>query len=371
MKKYSISNIFSRLSSVVLMLTTVAWMSSCDSVIYDYEEDCEPGTEKPGPDEPGPDEPAPEPTVYYVDFVYDMNMQYTDGFSSNVNSVDLYVFNTSGTFVTKYHEEGAPLTQKGYKMELTDLPAGTYQMVAWCGGNGFTNFFTIPATISRRTDVTAELDTENGVSAVNLPALFHGALDSATYTEEPGDQIYTIYLTKDTNNINITLQHRQGLEFAKDRFKVTMADNNGYMLADNSVPAGNDDIEYRPYRTAIGTTTSSKGSRAEGSTMGNFLLVELATSRLVADHTSIITVVDTENNDKVIFSIPLIKWALQLRSSNHKSMGEQEYLDREDEFNMMLWLDSYDPETGESTGWFGAEVDINDWHVIDDSMDLQ
>ena len=369
--KVQFLNILSCVSKCALALALVANISSCDSVIYDYEDKCDPEPEQPGPGPDAPDEPKPEPTVYYVEYIFDKNMQYTDGFSSNVNSVDLYVFNTSGTFVTKYHEEGAPLTQKGYLMELTDLPAGTYQMVAWCGANAFTNFFSIPSSISRRTDVTAELNVEDGCSNVNLPSLFHGALDNATYTDAEGAQIYTIRLTKDTNNINITMQHRAGLEFRKDRFKVWITDNNGFMLADNTVPDGNEDVEYRPYRTAIGTTTVKSSVTRADDTVGNFLLVELATARLMADHAATITVIDTENNDKVIFSIPLVRWALQLRSSNHKTMDEQEYLDRQDEYNMMLWLDSYDPETGESTGWFGAGVEILDWHVIDDVQNLQ
>ena len=366
MKKQFFANILSRFGTSVLLLALVALMTSCDSVIYDYEEDCEPGTEQPGPD--GPDNPGPaepDPTVYYVQFKYLLNMQNTDGFSNNVNAVDLYVFNTSGTFVTKYHEEGAPLTQEGYLMELTDLPAGTYHLIAWCGSNGYTNFFTIPSVISNRSDVTAELNTENGVSKTNLPALFHGQLENAVYNDDEGAQIHTILLTKDTNNINITLQHKSGLEFTKERFQVTLTDNNGYMLANNSVPSSNEMVEYLPFKTSLGTT------RAE--TMGNFLNVELATSRLMTDHaeTSRITVIDTENNDKVIFSIPLVKWAIQLRSSEYKKWEDQEYLDREDHFNLMLWLDSYDPETGEDEGWFGADVEINDWHVIDDELPLQ
>ncbi|MCH5221503.1 MAG: FimB/Mfa2 family fimbrial subunit [Muribaculaceae bacterium] len=319
-----------------------------------------------------PDEPVePELEGYYVKFVFERNMQFTDGFSQRVNSVDLYVFNTSGTFITKYHEDGVALKDPEYLMELTDLPAGEYEFIAWCGLTNNGGLFTVPsdAQINRDTQVicTMAVSSDTNASAYqnkNLPALFHGRTQKATYVEKTAKkQIQTVYLTKDTNNVNITLQHKDGLEFTKDRFVVTLIDKNDVLRHDNEIHPDATMVEYRPYRTVLGKTTSSRADA--GSTMGNFMQVELSTSRLMANNNPIISVVDTESG-KTIFSIPLVKWALQLRSSNYKSMDDQEYLDREDNYNLMLWLDS-----NKEDGWFGAEININDWHVIDDSMDIQ
>lgn len=371
MKKQSIKNILSRLGKFVPMLALVAYMSSCDSVIYNYGEDCDPTPEQPG-DKPGPDNPGPEATVYYVEYIFERNMQFVDGFNSRVTSVDLYVFNTSNTLVAKYHEEGAPLTQKGYRMELKDLPAGSYHLVAWCGLTG-NNCFSIYSSVSHThetmVDMVVSSDASGDYSASNLPDLFHGMSDTpAVYTNDPGEQTYTIYLTKDTNTVNITLQHKDYLDFTKNRFKITMRDNNAKMRYNNE-PYG-DEIEYRPYYTALGVVTTKNTTRAdENATTGNYLLAELSMARLMTDHNPTIEVVDTEQANKVIFSIPLVNWALQLRNSSYKGLEDQEYLDREDHFNLMLWLDSYDDE-GNGEGWFGAEIRILDWHVIDDGHDL-
>ena len=377
MKNYTYSKILLPLSKLFFALIFAAGMTACDSVIYDYEEDCDPDIDNPNPrpDRPKPDtpndpdpdpEPEPDPTAYYVEYVFDMNMQFVDAFTEKVNSVDLYVFSKSGAFIKKYHEDGAALSDKNYRMNVTDLPAGSYEMIAWCGLTNNDGDFTVPAesTITQRHQIACTMATLNDGDLLyqkkNLKALFHGKIENATYTTDPGDQVCTVYLTKNTNNINLTLQHKDGLEFDKDRFNVTLTDNNGYMRYDNGVPDSNDYVEYRPYRTAIGTATSGNTSRATGTTTGNYLQVELSTARLMKDHNPVITVTDTETG-KDIFSIPIIKWALQLRSSNYKDMDDQEFLDREDNYNLMLWLDN------DEEGWFGAEINILDWHVVDDS----
>lgn len=326
------------------------------------------------------DNSVPEPPKglenYYVKFVFDKNMQFTDGFSQKVNSVDLYVFNTSGTFITRYHEEGVALKDPNYLMELTDLPAGNYEFIAWCGLANNNGHFTVPADgqISRNNNVICTMATKADATHPayqnqNLAPLFHGRKTDAKYVEKTTEkQIETVYLTKNTNNVNITLQHKEGLEFAKDRFVVTMHDANDVMRHDNEMHPDVQTVQYRPYRTVMGNAAIGKAARKTradaATTVGNFMQVELATARLMKANNPIITVVDTETG-KTVFSIPLIKWALQLRSSNYKGMEEQEYLDREDNFNLMLWLDS-----NKQDGWFGAEIEIKDWHVVDDTTTL-
>lgn len=357
-----------------MALAITAGLSACDNAIYDYDEDCPPDTPSTPSNPNKPADPAEEEGGFFVKYVFDMNMQFTDGFTERVNSVSLYVFNPSGTFIAKYEESGVALKDEDYLMELKGLPAGNYELVAWCGLANNDGHFTVPtdASVSRNHDVTCMMATSSDAvhsayQSKNLSPLFHGRKDGATYVDNNTKQVHTVYLVKNTNNINMTLQHKDGLEFDKSRFTVTMHDSNDFMKYDNSVPSDNQEVQYRPYRTAIGTTTSraTASSRADGnSTTGNFMQIELSTARLMKDNNPIITVTDNETG-KDIFSIPMVKWALQLRSSNYKNMDDQEYLDREDNYNLMLWLDNNED------GWFGAEININDWHVIDDSADIK
>ncbi|MCH5233261.1 MAG: FimB/Mfa2 family fimbrial subunit [Muribaculaceae bacterium] len=367
MKKNFLSYISNPVSKVFMAFLVAAGLTACDNAIYDFDEDCPP-EEIPGdPSQPGPANPEPGPGGFFVKFVFERNMQFVDGFSEKVNSVDLYVFNQSGAYLTKYHEEGLPLKSGDYEMELTDLPAGSYEFVAWCGLANNNGHFSVPGDleVSRNHHVTCTMATNSDADHsayqnVNLAPLFHGRNDKATYVNNNEKQVQTVYLTKNTNNVNLTLQHKDGLEFDKDRFTVLMHDNNDFMQYDNAVPVSNQEVQYRPYRTALGTTVNNTRTRAdENSTTGNYMQIELSTARLMTENNPTITVTDNETG-KTIFSIPLVKWALQLRSSNYKDMDPQEYLDREDNYNLMLWLDN------DEDGWFGAEIQILDWHVIDD-----
>lgn len=361
MKKYTFNTLFSPLGKSLVAFTLVAGLTACDNAIYDFEDNCEEEVEVVTPAEKG---------GFYVQYVFDRNMQFVDGFNEKVNSVDLYVFTTSGAFVTKYHEDGAALKSRDYLMELTGLPAGSYDFIAWCGLTDNKNHFSVPSdeqvnqnhhvacTMSLKSDAlhTAYQDE-------NLSPLFHGRNTSASYVDNNTKQVQTVYLTKNTNNVNLTLQHRDGLEFDKSRFTVLMHDTNHFMQFDNAVPETNQEVEYRPYSTAIGSTVSASTRADENTTLGNYMQVELATARLMKDNNPTITVTDNETG-RTIFSIPLVKWALQLRSSNFKNMDDQEYLDREDNYNLMLWLDN------DESGWFGAEIQILDWHVIDDESSV-
>ena len=334
---------------------------------------------KKGSSEPSDPSDPTEPTKegYYVKFVFDRNMQFANAFSNRVNSVDLYVFNNiNGAFVQKYSASGPALQNDGYLMELTDLPAGTYELVAWCGLANNGGHFTVPASISRNSDAVCTMaTTDNGfIQNKNLNPLYHGRrgngyLDdernrgTVTYTEKTAaKQIHTVYLTKDTNNVLITLQHRQGIEFGRDRFVVTMEDDNDKMDYTNEVMSSSNKVTYQPYRTNMGST-SSEIKPTE--TTGNFMLIELSTARLMKGHNPVIKVYDNVQ-EKTIFSIPLVKWALQLRSANYRSYDEQEYLDREDNYNLMLWMDN-----SAGDGWYGADIQINDWHIVDDTTDIK
>lgn len=320
--------------------------------------------------EPKAEEPEPLQQGYYVKYIFEKNMQFVDAFPTKVTSVSLYVFDNNGNFVKKYQENGDALKDSDYLMELTDLPAGTYEFVAWCGLHNNSGHFTVASGVSTNDDAICTMSTDNNSQqSKNLNALFHGRTENATYVAKTTEkQIKEVYLTKNTNNINITLQHKEGLEFNKNRFQVTMSDQNNVMRHDNEMHSTVKTVTYTPYHTVYGSTRS-RGTRADGDeTTGNYLQVELSTARLMTTNNPVIQVVDTENNNNVVFSIPVVKWATQLRSAQSKTQvpDDQEYLDREDSYNMMLWLDSKD-----NLGWFGAQVNINDWHVIDDSSSLK
>lgn len=331
-----------------MILAAVLLCSACNSV-FDDEGDCTPR--------------------YYVRFVYDMNMLYTDAFAAQVGSVDLYVFDAeSGAYVTHLSDKGEALASGSYRMPL-NLTPGKYNFIAWCGLADNGEDFTLAQTVAQPGNLTCMMarsrDEKGAYSNRNLHAMFHGSLTVELPNEE-GEHTYTVKLTKDTNNINLSLQHMAG-PIDKDRYEITMTDENGLMAYDNSLLA-DEPIEYRPWRLDCGTldVAASRAEAADGDAetdkqTAGFLIVELSTARLIANHDARINIVDKQDN-KVVFSIPIVKWALLLRSANHAYMTDQEYLDREDEYNLMVFL------VDES--WMAMEIYINGWHIIEFDTEL-
>ena len=67
-----------------------------------------------------------------------------------------------------------------------------------------------------------------------------------------------------------------------------------------------------------------------------------------------LTITNTETGETVL-SIPLVKYLLLTEAEGH-DMTNQEYLDRQDEYNMTFFLD-------ESMKWINTRIIINDWVV--------
>lgn len=333
-----------------MLLTTVLCCFACES-IFDDEGDCD--------------------RHYFVRFVYDMNMLRADAFAAQVGSVDLYVFDAeSGAYITHFTDKGEALASGNYRMSL-NLAPGKYDFIAWCGLDGNNDDFTVAQNAMQREDLICTMARSSNEKATysnrNLHALFHGAL-SVDLPDEEGEHTVTVRLTKDTNNINLSLQHTAG-PLDPDRFEVTMTDENGLMACDNSLLADMP-IEYRPWSLRSGTVDMTA---EEGGDEAGFLVAELSTARLMANHAARINIVDKQTGNTV-FSIPLVQWALLLRSANHANMGDQEYLDCEDEYNLMVFLgnkeDNNDEPDDDKESWMAMSIYINGWHIVNQEEEL-
>lgn len=325
--------------------------TSCeDSFLFEKEGDCEPH--------------------YYMKYVFDMNMNWADAFPAQVHSVNLFVFDAeTGAFVKEFSENGSildvELWEGGYLMPL-DLAPGKYEFIAWCGLDNNKDHFTVPANIEKKEDLICKMARqidEAGNHSQNefLTPVFHG-MTVESLPDHEGNYVYTIYLTKDTNNINISMQHISGLPLTKDMFTVTMVEGNGLMHFDNSLLNDND-VTYNPWTVTQGIVDAYGEVDVVGTEAPeidknaiNYFKAELSTARLMADRDPRIVITDNETGN-VVYSIPIVQWAKMLRSEKHADLDDQEYLDREDEYNIMLYLDHKE-------GWKAAQIYINSWRVV-------
>lgn len=359
-----ITTFISKTRKLLVGALTVAavGLASCEK-FFDYEGDCEPH--------------------YFVSFVYDMNMLYADAFSSMVSSVDLYVFDAAtGDFVAHFAEADRELFKdKNYLMPISVLP-GEYKFVAWCGLDNNEGRFTVPDIdeIHNIEDLTAvmareyETRADVPVSKTNLDyntngepcALYHGMIE-ASLPDHQGTYVYPVQLTKDTNNIMVSIWHRYG-ELNKDHYEIRLVYADGESnatLHHTNAPLSDESILYLPWslrggKLDLGDVVPGLDEEGEGMNEayehpeGRYITAEIATSRLMADHTPRLVIYD-KSADAVRLDVPLVKQIEAYRSANYNKMTLQEYLDRQDQFNITIILDST---------WVGFELVINGWHSM-------
>lgn len=334
--------------SVAVAMTA---LNSCDNVIYDYEGDCDPH--------------------YFVKFEYTMHMERGDAFKEQVRAVDLWIFNSdNGKYIDHYYSTVEDLAQTNYLMPI-DVAPGNYDFVAWCGDID-NRHFKVNDFIESKADATCRLEKriyedQGATSSDNLDLIFHGKLDHAVLPDTEGNHIYTIPLIRDVNNISVTLQHISGA-FDTEHKNFTLVDKNGFLFHDNSIDETDEDIIYKPWSIRTGlleNSASDNNTKADDDSFnsdgsyGNFMNVEFSTSRLTDSHNPLITISDSQTG-KIVFQIPLMQWIKELKSQKYSVMENQEYLDRNHEYELMVFLQ--DDGRG---GWTAVSVVINGYHVID------
>lgn len=346
-------------SGFLLALVALVGFTSC-SMMSEEEPDCNP--------------------YYKARFRFDMNMLYTDAFASQVKEVDLYVFDQEGTLVWTGHEEGEILSQEGYMMDLPLAP-GTYDMVAWCykrrpeaaefkptRGDIVTDKSDLRMLMHR------DRDQHTAYSSTDLHDLYHGQLTKIELPDKWGTHVVTVPLTKDTNSVRITLVHLSGKKISKDDFDFRITDQNGFLDHDNSI-LEDESIEYRPWVTKEGLASVAPpvvGDKAGAAEKGadtrapiteiHSLIVEMTTSRLQTCRRPILTVTRKSDGEKVI-EIPIIDYFMMVKGEHYSNMGDDEFLDRQDDYNMTFFMH-------EDGSWFKAVVDILSWRLVMQGTDI-
>lgn len=297
----------------------------------------------------------------YVRFKYDMNMNFADAFQNAVNSVTLYAFK-DGVLAYQRTEEGELLKQNGYRMRIDEIPyreKHKYDYITWAGEPD-NESFTIPVlTVGKSTkeDLFCQLNRAgNGVVSTDLEDLFHGMTNGQDYSRSAssaaGDEV-VIPLTKNTNNIRIVLQHLSGKPVDVNKLNFTITDKNGLMNYDNML-LGEDVITYKAWHKAQGS--AGIGEQQEGViTEVNLALADLTVARLMADEEPILVV--TNDEEEMVIRIPLVDYALLYKRLRYEDMLDQEFLDRQDEYNMTFFLD-------ENYKWINQFIYINSWKVV-------
>ena len=348
-------------------------MSSCET-LYDDQSDCRTGIN--------------------LAFVYEYHMEKgANAFPANVDCVTVYVFDKNGNYKTQFTETSDLLRDANYRMELP-LAEGEYHLVVYGGTTcddatvEFTPGWTATSTGGRKDDILVTVPTdENGVSNKQLHdidkrigGLFYGTQD-VTITEKDFTtdefRTVTVYLMKDTNNIQVILQElSQPDEMKYEDYNFYIYDDNftldGYNnpVYDSSRGGALTGKTYEPYayeNRIMGTVDSDweHGSHTteDASKPVRVACAEFSTSRLFVEHAAtarlrITSAVEKDDfgNDRLIIDIPLITYLQATKGFGDSWIkGEQEYLDRQSRWTMMFFL--------QRNAWVSTRVVVNSWVV--------
>lgn len=328
-------------------------ITSCDSLLYEDEGDCTPK----------------------VQFVFKKHRQAlqsiegkaTDVFYSTVGSVHLFIYNVETGELVFEKTENTEKLKSASELNIgnsndkcympIDIKPGKYRLVAWCGldENDHNNAFYLNEdnTRAKYADCRVKLSNQNGhpVNTEKYEGLYHGVVSEVDITFNPDRQIIPIELTKNTNDIAVWVQHAS-MTFSKGDYEVVYTDANGVMRFEDNAIAEESPLEYHPYSTSM-LTANTEYNGAEMET--GALVAHISTARLMAAHKDDARLEVRTKEGKTVFSIPFIKYVLQLQTF---TSDNQYYLDCEDTYNCSFYL------TGESGTWTSTCIIINNWVVV-------
>jgi len=231
----------------------------------------------------------------------------------------------------------------------------------------------LTCTLSHTYGSRAAIEGDHNYSDKHLKGLYHGrAVDSkGNFTFEPqvfpddeGVYVYPIHLVKNTNDVNILLQQLSGEPVEKDSFTITVDADNGSMDWDNTVIPKNQ-ITYYPWATAYGGADFDYSDQVDGDVVvsNSACVANLTIPRMVMEQQldTRVRVYGPDNNK--IIDIPLIDYALKVRGHYADEMDEQEYLDRNDKYDLVFFLDK-------NNRWVKTLIHIHAWTIVQQNSDI-
>ena len=304
-----------------------------------------------------------------IQLKYDHNMKFSDAFDYEVEQVSLLLFDsTTGKLVKRMDVEEDKLTDDNEI--FINVDPGEYEILVWAGRHSET-FDIADGSVgeSQIEDFHCRMQREDGGHVNNdLARLYHGTTHlTATYASPSKPNKSTVYLKKDTNTIRVVLQHLSGEKVDCDDFDFTITDSNGWLNHDNSLRE-DETLTYHPwylYSGSVDINTNpddAPGTKSPGievpetrASLGA-ALAEFTTGRLIWGENPTLTVSEKATG-KTVMSINVNDYANLVKGFYHQQMSEQEYLDRQDEYNMTFFLD-------ENNRWVNTVIIINDWRIV-------
>lgn len=330
------------------MVVAMLAASSCkDGLIFDGEGDC---------------------GIYYrIRFKYDYNIKFADAFANEVNSVALYIFDHNDTLIEEVTTTDKETLSSGTFEIPVELEPGHYTLLAWGGLMNEESFDMLADTeigVTKLEQMQVKMhrqhnDNNEATVDKDLLPLYHSTM-ALEVKDIPGTYTETMSLMKDTNSVRILLHEMSGHDVDADKFIFEIKDDNGLYDWDNTL-MDDEEITYEAwYQTNGSAEMEEQTSRTV--TEVNVALAELTIGRMRAESSPILYIKSRETGEDLV-RIPLADYALLVKGYYRQGMSDQEYLDRQDEYTLTLFLDE-----GE---WVSSYILINSWRVVLNDTELK
>lgn len=275
----------------------------------------------------------------YLEFIYDLNMEYSDSFVDHVDHVDIFVFDENDLFLftRKFHRDqltGGKRIQFGQ-----DLSYGIYKIFTI---GGLSEDFEItdkngdPCTPGSTTldEVVVYLNRHSRIVSSELSPLWIG--ETITVDYQAAITTYPVHLTKDTNHFILQLSQSENsgetdkndpaVKSAAIPYTFEIVSPEGAVYSWENKPLLIEPMIYAPYELA-------PGAEPEIISVG-----QINTCRLfnVDQYRLLVRNIDTREIEWSYDLMRLLSYAKPENRPDGTTLPMQEYLDRESEWDINL-----------------------------------
>lgn len=277
------------------------------------------------------------PTGCWLKLTYTYNMLNVDAASTQLKEATIFILDKEENCVAKEEIDSLTLHQNNCLIRLPSLPEAEYTVLVWSGLTDG-HYECTPATLKL-------LRNEAGEHQERLAGLFHGRLDGLRIDEKY--QIIEVPLVKNTNTLSCKLQSSVGATMRSNDFRLELTARNGLMDHKN-MPADTTRICYLPF---MQNTVGIEGFQVVQAGMNTLRLFENDDTRLSLIYTP---------SGQAVFSLPLCQYLLLSGQVHAANMEAQEYLDRQDQYNLLFFLT---PTDNPQLPYLCMQMEVNGWKI--------
>ena len=299
-----------------------------------------------------------KPCDHYLHFTYTHNMKFADAFQHELvcqeeaKTAELFIFDGDGKFLSSQSLPTETLQENRIRL---NLDPGKYKLLAWAGLNDTDYTWTKPAAGESMDEWLMSVRQDEGVVARELSGLFQGTLE---LTIPSGGETDTEFpLVKNTNKIRLALiDANSGTGLQADDFTILATTHNSDLNAQNQ-PVADDAVLWKPYLQQVETVADT-----EGGTAMQAVVAELNTMRLMESSQTSLQL-SHKGEEAPFLQVDLTDFLLLTQMESH-DLDAQEYLDRQDEYTIVVYLDIVDGKA------HCLEIIVNDWTIRLDDVNL-